>query len=122
MMARFTNNKGEKQNDKIRNYTNYYIGCVLPVADNLSCRNKHSYRHSRMERYTSIFRNGGKDQEMKKELYGVYAPNWDMTFIMEDIFNEKGDIVSTECVGWYYGEPNDKDNETFKGKLKGEYN
>lgn len=113
--------KGDSNNDKIRNHTHYYINCVLPVAANLSCRNKHPYRHSRMERYTSIFRNRGEDQEMKKELYGVYAQHWDITFVMEDTFNEKGDIISTECVGWYYGEPTDKDNETFKGQLKGKY-
>ena len=58
---------------------------------------------------------------MKKELYGVYAPNWDITFVMEDTTDQNGEIVSTECVGWYYGEPTDVDNETFKGKLKVRY-
>ena len=58
---------------------------------------------------------------MKKELYGVYAPSWDMTFIMEDTYNENGDPISSECVGWYHGEPTEEDNETFKGKLKASY-
>ena len=58
---------------------------------------------------------------MKKELYGVYAPSWDMTFIVEDTYNENGDLLSTECVGWYHGEPDERDNETFKGKLKASY-
>ena len=58
---------------------------------------------------------------MKKELYGVYAPNWDITFVMEDTTDQNGDVISTECVGWYYGEPSNKDNEHFKGKLKAHY-
>ena len=58
---------------------------------------------------------------MKKVIYGVYAPNWDMTFVMEDVYNDKNDIISTECVGWYHGEPTTKDNKTFYGKLKGRY-
>jgi hypothetical protein len=58
---------------------------------------------------------------MKKELYGIYAPDGDMTFVMEDTYNGKGELISSECVGWYHGEPNERDNETFKGKLKASY-
>lgn len=58
---------------------------------------------------------------MKKELYSTYAKNDDMTFIMEDTYNEDGEIISTECVGFYFGEPNDESNTQFKGKLKAEF-
>ena len=60
---------------------------------------------------------------MKKEdIYGVYAPSWDITFIMIDRYDKHGEIVSSECVGWYHGEPSEEDNKTFKGKLKAKYN
>ena len=55
---------------------------------------------------------------MKKELYAVYADRDDITFIMEETTNENGDLISTECVGFYYGEPTEKDTKFFKGKLK----
>ena len=58
---------------------------------------------------------------MKKVIYGIYAPNWDMTFVMEDTHDKKGNLIYTECVGWYHGEPTEKDNNTFKGKLKASY-
>lgn len=57
----------------------------------------------------------------KKELYGVYAPSWDMTFVMEDTTNSKGELISSECVGWYHGEPDEESNRHFKGKLKAKY-
>lgn len=58
---------------------------------------------------------------MKKELFAVYAREYDMTFIMEETTNKSGDLISTECVGFYYGEPTEKDNKTFKGKLKARF-
>lgn len=57
---------------------------------------------------------------MEQTIYTVYADMWDMTFIMLDI-NDGEELKSTECVGWYYGEPNDKSTEDFIGKLKAEY-
>ena len=54
---------------------------------------------------------------MKKELFSVYAPNHDMTFIMEET-TDRGELISTECVGFYYGEPTQEDTQYFKGKLK----
>lgn len=60
-------------------------------------------------------------EELKKETYGVYAPSWDITFVMEEITDKNGDPISTECVGWYYGEPSEEDNQTFKGKLIARY-
>ena len=58
---------------------------------------------------------------MKKELYSVYAESADMTFVMEDTYNEKGELISTECKGFYYGEPTEEDTRFFNGKLKGTY-
>ena len=56
----------------------------------------------------------------KVEKYGVYQANYDMTFIMVDIY-ENGEIISSECVGWYHGEPSEENNEYFTGKLKATY-
>lgn len=58
----------------------------------------------------------------KKLIYSVYSHEGDMTFIMEDIYDANGEPMSTECVGWYHGEPDERDTETYRGKLKGEYN
>lgn len=55
---------------------------------------------------------------MKKELYGVYSSEGDMTFILEETFGENGELISTECKGFYYGEPTEADNQYFNGKLK----
>lgn len=51
----------------------------------------------------------------------VYAPKADITFLMEEVRDENGELVSTECVGWYYGEPDEDATKTFRGKLKAEY-
>lgn len=54
---------------------------------------------------------------IKKEKYGVYQQNYDITFIMVDTLLDDL-IFSSECVGWYHGEPTKEDNEYFTGKLK----
>ena len=59
---------------------------------------------------------------MKKELYPIYAREADITFIMEETTDKRGEPISTECVGFYYGEPTERDNQYFKGKLKAKYN
>lgn len=58
---------------------------------------------------------------MKRTIYDVYAREGDMTFIMEDTCDADGEPISTECVGWYHGEPDDESTATFIGKLKAEY-
>lgn len=45
----------------------------------------------------------------RTEVYSVYAERSDITYIMEDTF-VCGTLQSTECVGWYCGEPNDTAN------------
>ena len=56
--------------------------------------------------------------ESKK--YGIYADHYDITFIMVDNYKDD-EIISSECVGWYYGTPTERDNVTFQGKLKATY-
>ena len=51
----------------------------------------------------------------------VYAPEADITFLMEEERTEDGTPISTECVGWYYGEPDAESTKAFTGKLKAEY-
>jgi hypothetical protein len=58
---------------------------------------------------------------MRKVTYTAYAPDADMTFIMEDTYDENDNIISTECIGFYYGEPDDQLTEQYKGDLKAEY-
>ena len=57
---------------------------------------------------------------MKTEIYTAYSKDTDMTFIMRDTFNGD-DLIATECVGWYYGIPDDDTTTAFCGKLKAEY-
>ena len=57
----------------------------------------------------------------EKTLYSVYAKNDDITFVMEETTNENGETLSIECVGFYYGEPSEEDNQFFKGKLKADF-
>lgn len=54
---------------------------------------------------------------MNKTVYECYSSDGDMTFIMEDIW-DNDELVSTEVKGFYFGEPNEKCTEIFYGKLK----
>ena len=49
-----------------------------------------------------------------------YSPNADITFIMKETSNENGP-VSTEVVGFYFGEPDEESTKRFVGKLKAEF-
>ena len=51
----------------------------------------------------------------------VYSLSGDMTFILEEVYDKDGNIISTECVGFYYGEPNEVDTNSYYGKLRAEY-
>lgn len=57
---------------------------------------------------------------VKRDKYGIYQNEYDITFIMVDTW-EDDEIISTECMGWYYGRPNEEDNAHFMGKLKATY-
>lgn len=53
----------------------------------------------------------------RTEIYTVYSKDGDLTFIMEDVY-ENDEPVSTECKGFYFGEPSEILNKTYYGKLK----
>lgn len=55
------------------------------------------------------------------EIRTEYSASGDMTFILRETTNANGDPVSTEVVGFYYGEPNDWDTRNYIGHLKAEY-
>ena len=52
-----------------------------------------------------------------QEKFTVYAMEGDMTFIMQETY-EDGDLKCTECVGWHYGEPDKDSIESFSGSMK----
>lgn len=58
---------------------------------------------------------------MKKTIETYYSNEGDITFIMEETIDEEGNPISSECVGWYYGEPNDRYTNVYIGKLKATY-
>lgn len=58
---------------------------------------------------------------MRKSVYGIYAPDHDITFVMEEYFTDDGEPVSLEVKGFYFGEPTEIDNETFYGDLKADF-
>lgn len=53
-------------------------------------------------------------------IYTAYSAECDMTFIMEEVAIGV-DVVSTECVGWYHGKPDEKSTQEYIGKLKAQY-
>ena len=55
---------------------------------------------------------------MAKEVYTTYAQDTDITFIMEDVYDNNKNLVTTEVKGFYYGVPNEKDTKEFYGDLK----
>lgn len=58
---------------------------------------------------------------MRQETYTVYAPETDMTFIMLDTYDNVGEVTSVECVGWYFGKPDETATRIYKGKLRAEF-
>lgn len=58
---------------------------------------------------------------MKKIVYGIYAPDHNITFVMEKYFTDNGEPISLEVKGFYYGEPTEFDNKTFYGDLKADF-
>ena len=53
--------------------------------------------------------------EKKMMIYTVYAQNDDMTFIMKQTDN------SLECVGWYFGKPDEEATKQYVGNLVAEF-
>lgn len=58
---------------------------------------------------------------MKTEILTTYAPDSDITFIMINTYDEFGEPIATECAGWYYGEPNQRNTDAYIGNLKAKY-
>lgn len=58
---------------------------------------------------------------MKKEIYTTYAPDTDITFIMEDTYNKDNELILTEVKGFYYGKPNEENTEMCYGDLKADF-
>lgn len=70
-----------------------------------------------MKRYI----NADENMEIRrKEIYTTYAPDTDITFIMADEWYYD-EVMSTECVGFYFGEPNSSDTDRYVGKLKARF-
>jgi hypothetical protein len=57
----------------------------------------------------------------KFKVFEVYSGEHDITTIFRDEYNFTGDLVSTEVVGFYYGQPNQEDTKIFTGKLKADF-
>ena len=57
---------------------------------------------------------------MKRTIEMGYAPNLDITFIMEYIETDNGEPVQTSVVGWHYGEP-DEHTPEYIGKLNAKF-
>lgn len=55
------------------------------------------------------------------EITTAYSAEGDMTFILRETTSPDGDPISTEVVGFYYGEPDDHATKHFIGKLKAKY-
>lgn len=56
----------------------------------------------------------------KRVIYTTFAPDTDITFIMEDIY-VNDECISTEIKGFYYGAADEQATTKFYGKLKAEY-
>lgn len=55
---------------------------------------------------------------MAKEIYTCYSPGADITFIMEEITNKDGELISQEVKGFYYGNPDEECTKLFYGSIK----
>lgn len=55
--------------------------------------------------------------KMYSEIETAFASDQDITFILECIYNDSGEPLSLECVGWHFGEPTE-DSKHYKGNLK----
>ena len=57
-----------------------------------------------------------------EEIVATYAPDMDMTFILRETYSDEQNIwISTEVVGFYYGEPNNDLTQQHVGQLKAVY-
>lgn len=50
-----------------------------------------------------------------------YCEKDDMTFLMQDSYNENGTLVKQACIGWYYGKPDAELTKAYACDLVAEY-
>ena len=50
-----------------------------------------------------------------------YCEKDDITFIMQNGYNEYGNLYRQECICWYYGEPDAELTKTYTHKLVADY-
>lgn len=61
-------------------------------------------------------------KQNEKIIYDVYSSGSDMTFIMQDTVEKKTqNIIQTEVIGFYFGEPDKESTKQYIGSLKAEY-
>lgn len=56
-------------------------------------------------------------ETIREEFYTVFSPDGDMTFVMKDTFKGE-EPISTEVIGFHYGEPDEDSIEDYKNKPK----
>lgn len=56
-----------------------------------------------------------------KKIYTIYTPNDDITFIMEESYNGKEQLIALECKGFYFGEPDERSTRAFYNDYKAEF-
>lgn len=58
-----------------------------------------------------------------EKVWTSYSKDTDVTtiFLSKCLDKECMEVKTVEVIGFYFGEPNDVDTETFKGELKAEY-
>ena len=74
------------------------------------------------KRKKTITYDEGDAYAYKKVVYGCYSSEADATFIMADIIEKKTNrCVSTEVIGFYYGEPDFEYTEKYQNTRKAEF-
>lgn len=58
---------------------------------------------------------------MKKTIYTAYAEQNDITFIMEDLETDSGELIQTSVMGWYYGPSTEENTAYYIGKTTATY-
>ena len=60
-----------------------------------------------------LFQTDKKDQpKITEETYGTYLSGEDKTIVWHNVY-VNGDLLTSELVGWYCGEPDDKSTEEY---------
>ena len=55
-------------------------------------------------------------------VYEIYSKDHNITFIMEDIYDEEYEyLLSTSVKGFYYGEPDEELTAKYYGDLKADF-